>query len=464
MDATTARLIGWASDLAYGDLTEGAVHAARRSLVDSVGCAYGAWRLPAMAALRNLAAGSTATAPATVIGTRIATTPELAAFANGSMIRYLDFSDDYFGGAGTIGPHPSDNVGSVLAAAEHGHGSGRDVLLGMVVAYEVVGQVVDHLTLPPGRRHWDYTTLHAMGSSVSAGKILGLGPERLAHALGIATVANLSLQQSRFGTISDWKGMAGPDGSSRGLYAARLASHGVTGPDEPFDGRSGLHALFGTEMALGDLGGAGTAFRIEGTFFKKLPVRYNSQTAIWAALELRELLGHRGLGPGDITGLRVDLVSRYVTTREESPQSWDPQTAGTADHSFAYLIAAALVDGEVTRRTLTPERFRDPEILHLLSRVELRADDEFTAAFPATLRSRVTATLTNGEVVAVEHANPKGTPANPFTDDELGEKFLEQAAEVLSASRAREVLDRLWEVDRLSAVRELMPLLEVADH
>jgi len=461
MDATTAQLVGWAAGMTRDQLTESARHAAKRSLVDSVGCAYGAWREPAMAALRELAAGSSAVAPATVLGDRVRTTPELAAFVNGSMIRYLDFSDDYFGGAGTIGPHPSDNVGGILAAAESTHAGGLDVLLGMTVAYEVVGQVVDHVRLPSGRRHWDYTTLHAMGTSLGAGRVLGLEPDALGHALGIATVANLSLQQSRFGTISDWKGLAGPDASSRGLSAARLAGHGITGPDEPFDGRSGLHALLGTELSLGELGGAGTPFRIEGTFFKRLPVRYNAQTPIWAAVELGEQLRERGLGPEDVTRLRVDLVSRYVTTREESPQSWDPQTPGTADHSFGYLVAAALVDGEVTRRTLTPERFRDPVILRLLDRVELRADPEFTTAFPATLRSRVTAELVGGERVSVEHADPKGTPANPLTDDELGQKFLEQATAVLPGARAREILDRLWDVDQLHDVAELMPRLEV---
>jgi 2-methylcitrate dehydratase len=461
MDDTTARLAGWTAGLSRDHLTDAALHAARRSLVDSVGCAYGAWSEPAMAALRDVAATCSSTTPATVLGTGVRSTPELAAFANGSMIRYLDFSDDYFGGAGTIGPHPSDNLGGVLAAAETVHADGVDLLMGLVAAYEVVGQVVDRIRLPEGKRHWDYTTLHAMGSSMGAGRVLGLDGAQLAHALGIATVANLSLQQSRFGTISDWKGLAGPDASSRGLYAARLAGHGITGPDEPFDGRSGLHALLGTALPLGELGGEGRPFRIEGTFFKCLPVRYNSQTPIWAAVELGERLTERGLGPSDVARLQVDLVSRYVTTREESPQSWDPRTPGTADHSFGYLVAAAVVDGEVTRRTLTAERFRDPVILDLLSRVDMSPDEAFTAAFPGSLRSRVTAELVGGGSLVVEHADPKGTPANPMSDDELGAKFLDQSAAVLSEARAREVLDRLWHVEEVEDVGELMGHLVV---
>ena len=115
MDRTAETLADYASGLRYADLTPAAIHAAKRSLIDSIGCAFGAFHAEPSQAMRKLASEVTAKRPATVIGTQIRSSPELAALANGAMIRYLDFSDDYFGGSGDIGPHPSDNICGVMA-------------------------------------------------------------------------------------------------------------------------------------------------------------------------------------------------------------------------------------------------------------------------------------------------------------------------------------------------------------
>src|SRR5690349_14238375 len=116
MDGTAQKFVDFAADLTYSRLTPQAIHAAKRSVIDSIGCAFGAFHTQPAKAIRNFASRITASKPSTIIGTQIRTSPEMAAFVNGGMIRYLDFSDDYFGGSGEMGPHPSDNVGAVLAA------------------------------------------------------------------------------------------------------------------------------------------------------------------------------------------------------------------------------------------------------------------------------------------------------------------------------------------------------------
>ena len=104
LDNTAEKFVTYASELRYADLTPEAIHAVKRSVVDSVGCAFGSLNAAPIKGIRNLAAQLIATRPATIIGTEIESSPELAAFVNGSMIRYGDFSDDYFGLSGDRQP------------------------------------------------------------------------------------------------------------------------------------------------------------------------------------------------------------------------------------------------------------------------------------------------------------------------------------------------------------------------
>lgn len=456
MDEITRKLVTYARELDFVDISPAAVHAAKRSMVDSIGCALGVFRAEPIAAIRRLAAESSATTPATVIGTAIESSAELAAFANSAMIRYRDFSDDYFGGRGDIGPHPSDNIGGVLAAAEATGGDGKALIGGIVVAYEAIGQILDHISLPPGKRIWDYPVLHSIATSLGAGRVLGLTDEQLANALGVAAVSNITLNQARSGQLSDWKGLAGPNGSRNGLFAALLARQGITGPTEPFDGSAGLARHLNVHFGVGQFGGGGVPFRIEGTYFKYFPVRYHCQLPVWTAFELRQKVD-----PGAIESITLYLAGRYVTDRGKDPDTWDPQTHGTADHSFPYLVAAALIDGELTERTLTPARYRDPQVLALAGKISLAEEPSFTEAFPKTFNACLEATLAGGEVVVAHQTNPKGHPDNPMTDGDLEAKFLTQVDGVIPETQARDVLARLWDLENAGSIKDLIGAMRV---
>lgn len=456
-DRTTQILATYASELTYADLSPAAIHAAKRSLIDSIGCAFGAFDAEPVQALRRIAGLASSAKPATVIGTGIRSTPELAAFANAAMVRYLDFSDDYFGGSGDIGPHPSDNICSVMAAAESSGADGRSLLRGIIVAYEACGQLASKMDLKGLKRTWDYTTLHAISSALGAANVWQLTPAQTRDALAIAATSNIGLLQTRSGELSHWKGLAGPHASHNGLIAAMLAREGISGPDAPLEGKAGWMAHLNMKIDLDALGGPGAPFRIESTFYKYIPVRYGVQIAIWTALEARKLVTIE-----EIASIRVFLVKRYVESRAHDPEAWAPTTRETTDHSFPYLIAAALVDGEITERTFTEERFRDPEILAVADKIELAEDPAFTAAFPRTFNCRIEVTLRTGEVRKVHQRNPKGHPDNPMSDREIEQKFERQAETVrLPHDRVRAILDRLWSVDELADISTLFELLRV---
>lgn len=453
-DETARRLVAFAAGLRFEDLPARTVHAAKRCLVDAVGCALAAFRAPEIRSLRRLAARCRGEPPATVFGTGIQTTPELAGFVNGAMIRQRDFNDDYFGGTGDLGPHPSDNLGAIVATVESTGRDGRTLIEAAIIAYEVVGQLVDQLAAPLARdRTWDYPFLHAAGTALAAGRVLGLTPAQLHHALGIATVSHLALYQTRSGVLSHWKALAGPYGSRGGLFAAQLAAEGVTGPAEPFDGRAGLCRHLRNPFHLTP---PGRKYKVESAFFKSLPVRYTNQLAVEAALELRERVP-----VSEITSIVVYGLKRDVVSRVRHPEQWAPSSRETADHSAPYLIGAALADGEISDATFTPRRYRDPAVLALVSRIRFAEDPAYTTAFPATQRCRLEATLRSGELVTVRRENPKGHPSNPMTDQELASKFLGQVPDIVPDQQAKQLLDQLWALDELAGVEPVLQLMRV---
>lgn len=463
MDKTSEKLVTYAAGLNYSDLTPATIHAVKRSVLDSIGCGLGAFHAEPAIAARKLAAQVSATRPATVIGTNIKSTPEHATFANGAMIRYADFNDDYFGGDGAFGPHPSDNISAVLAAAESAGVDVKTLILGIVVAYEVCDQLVDHTHLHPPRtpvRGWDYPILHSMASSMGTSKVLGLSAEQMKHALAMAIVPNIPLNQTRFGNLSHWKALAGPNACRNGLFAALAAKEGITGPEDPFEGKAGymkqLPDKFEMTVAFG---GKGIPFKIEGAYFKAIPVRYGGQLIIWTALELRKKLKTQDIE--DLCVVIEDRPSRIVT-RADNPEYWDPISRETADHSYPYLVAAAMIDGEISHKTFTPERYRDPTVLALVQKVRLAGDKAYNND-PWTYDCRIEATMKSGEVISVHQTNPKGHPKNPMSDQEIEAKFLKQVDGLLPKAQSRALLDQLWDLDKLDDIKKLFPLMLVPD-
>jgi 2-methylcitrate dehydratase len=454
MDGIAELLSTYAKGLRYSDLTRRAIHAAKRSIVDSMGCALSALAARPMQALCALAGRVSATSPATVIGTNIRTSPEWAALVNGALVRYRDFSDDYFGGKADVGPHPSDNIGSIMAAVESSALDGRALVLGTVLTYEIGGRLTDQFSIY--RQGWDYTILHAISSSLAVGRVLDLTDDQMRNALGIAVVSNVALAQTRHGEISNWKGIAGPNASRCGLTAALLAKEGITGPRAPFEGRAGLMKQLNHSFELSEFGGADTDFKIEGTFFKNFPVRYETQLPIEIALGLR-----RDVEVDEIASITVFTESSSVVDRIGNPDLWDPMGRETADHSAPYLIAAALVDGAITDATFTPERYRDNVILALTDKIRMVEDPGYTANFPVTMSCRFEIALKSGRALTVQQQNPKGHPANAMTDQDINGKFMKLVQPILGDRRSEELMDVLWRIDDLKDMASMFSLATV---
>lgn len=450
MDRTTEVIAEYVAAMTADRLTAAAIHATKRTLVDSVGCAVGAIDAPPVRIAREVANETTGELGATVIGSRKRSTAELAAFANGVMVRYLDYNDMYFSPVGG-GGHPSDIISTGVALGEALGSSGRDVLLSIVVGYEVLGALVGTVRLR--ERGWDQGLNAVVATAMMAGKLFGLSKEQLGHAVALAIIPHIPTRQTRVGELSMWKGCATAGAARNGIFAALLARKGMTGPPEPFDGFDGIKQLVTGPFDL-VLPVQPGSFVIERTHAKLRPAEYNSQGPLDLILELR-----RKVPLADIERIHVDTYWLAYSEIGMEKQKWDPRTRETADHSIPYLLAAALVDGDITPRSFTTERIRDPKLRPLMDRITVAEDKDYSRRFPGELGCRITVTTTAGKSITEEILFPKGHAKNPMSDADIDAKFdmLVETRGTHDADTCRAVRKTLWS---LETVKDMSPVVE----
>jgi 2-methylcitrate dehydratase len=448
-DTLAERLAEYALSTRFDDLPELVVHETKRRLIDALGCALGARHADAPRAAERVAPRIAAEqAASTLYGSR--TSPDMAAFVNGILIRYLDFNDTYLSKEPA---HPSDNLAAVLAAGEMSGSTGQDLVSAAAIAYEVQCRLADAWSIRS--QGWDHVCYGAFSTALGAGKLLGLDVPSLVHAQGISGVAHMAMRQTRAGKLSMWKGAAFANASRNGVLAAMLAAQGMTGPAPIFEGEMGFFA----EVARGtfdlpDLGGRnGAEYMLPKTYIKNWPAEYHAQSAIDAALQVREQIG----GPAAIDRVLVETFNAAVEIIAD-PEKWRPRTRETADHSLPYCVAVALQDGEVGLDQFSERRIADPTLLDLVSRVEVRPDADLDARYPASTPNRITVTTRDGQEAVREVEFPKGHSGNAMTDDEVENKFRRLADGELAPERQAEALRRLWALEVESDLRSLLAL------
>ena len=448
MDKITSGLADYASNLRFKDADDVTIFAAIGRLVDSIGCALGAYNCEPAQIGRRLAAGqSSGKFPGRTLCYADRLPAEAAAFVNTTMIRNLDFNDRYPGG------HPSDCLGPLMALAGAMHIDGKRFLTSMIAAYEIFARLSDAGRL--SRRGWDQG--HAVGIATATGvcNLLGLSRDVTANAVGIAAASIVPLRVTRSGELTPWKNAATAFAARNGLFAALLAAEGMVGPGEAFAGRDGLFDKITGPFDLApfpSVGGAPLTPRVQ---LKYWPVETNAQPVIWAALKLREFTTADALQD-------IEVFTSKFTWFEigSEPEKWDPRTPETADHSLPYIFARALVDGPITVGSFRTETVLDPSLRPLMSRIRVTVDEKIEALLP-NVSMRVRATAKDGAIHEVEVGNPLGHPANAMQDEHIAEKFRTLATPTLGSERCEVALAGWREVVAAANIGQLMDLLDV---
>jgi 2-methylcitrate dehydratase len=459
------RLARYAHTLRFEDLPQQTVHEVKRRYIDSFGCAMGAISGEPGTISRKLARTITSPFSATVLGTTHESSPEWAAFSNGVHIRYLDYNDTYLSKEPA---HPSDNIAAVVAVGEPMRAHGRDLITATALAYEVQCRLCDAAGIRA--RGWDHVTYGSFSTSLAAGKLLGLDESELVHAQGLAGVPNNAMRQTRVGELSMWKGCAFANASRNGVFAARLAKEGMTGAAPIFEGEMGFWKQVSGEFELDveGFGGGGRPFMIDQTYIKFYPAEYHSQSAIDAALDQRkEILAllPDSASPDAIIDsigfITVESFDAAVDIIGGEPEKWRPQSRETADHSLPYCVAVALVDGEVWLQQFEEPRFTDERLLDLVRRISVQRDADLSARYPEGIPNRITVYMKAGQTFVKEITFPRGHARNPMTDAEVERKFRALTEPVLTETRIREALGRLWNLDQETDIGNVLKLFAV---
>lgn len=457
----------WSLATRFESLDQKTVHEVKRRVLDSIGTALGAWKSRPAKVTRAVAeavpvggggAGAGGTGPAggsggagygrgaSLLGSKVRTTPDLATFSNGALVRYLDFNDTYL----SLEPaHPSDNIPAAWAVGQVAGATGRDIITAIAVGYELQCRACDAASL---RKHgWDHVYYGALSTALLASKLYGLNVEQTVHALGLAGVANFATRQTRTGQISDWKACAFSNAGRNGVFAAHLARLGMTGPNEIFEGPKGLFKMVTGPFELKWAREPGD-WMINRTYIKYWPAEYHSQSAIDAALQLRPLIGDaRG-----IKSLLIESFEAAVSIIGSEPEKWRPTSRETADHSMGFCVACALLDGDVTRESFRDEKIRDATVLALLDKIKIVETDECNAGYPDGIPNKLIVTDALGKKHEKYVKYPRGHAGNPMTDDEVVRKFKTLAAGVVSDATADRIVSQCMALDTIKDVGELL--------
>jgi 2-methylcitrate dehydratase len=399
----------------FDEISQAAREQLKLRVLDSLGCALGALGAgPVRMVLEQVR--EFGGAPLATLIDAGKSAPDRAALYNGALVRYLDFNDSFLAPGETC--HPSDSLAPVLAAAEYGHADGRTLLTALAVAYQVQNRLSE--VAPVRAKGFDHTTHGAYAVAAGVARALGLDAEYTANAVAIAGTSLNALRVTRTGALSHWKGLAAPANGFGATHAAFLAMRGITGPREVFEGNKGFSDAIAGPFAID--------WRHENlesvrrTILKRYNAEIHSQSAIEALLELR---AEHHIEAAQVDRIELDTfqVAYDIIGGGEEGSKYEVQTKEQADHSLPYLLAVALLDGQVLPEQYLTQRIAGADVQDLLRRVDVRPDPELSRRFPDQHPARVRLHLRDGTVLQREQHDYEGFHTRPMSWETTAAKF-----------------------------------------
>jgi len=411
------QLATFVAGASYDDLSEAARRQLKIRILDGLGCAIGALNGGPIRLLREQIEEFGGAEQCTLIGGG-KTPPDRAALYNSALVRYLDFNDSYLAKGETC--HPSDNLGPVLSASEYARQGGQNLLTALAVAYQVQCRLSD--VAPVRAKGFDHTTQGSYAVAAGVSKALGLDVGRTANAIGLCGTSFNALRVSRTGALSHWKGLAYPNMAFACTHGTFLAMRGITAPLEVFEGNKGFMKTISGEFNI--TWSQENLERVTQTILKRFNAEIHSQSALEGTLELKEEYGLRG---EEITKIEIEIfdVAYHIIGGGEEGDKTVIRTKEEADHSLPYLVAVAILDGQVMPEQYRPVRIQSQDVQTLLRKVTIRPSEDYSRRFPDEMPCGITFTLRDGRKVMREKQDYEGFRTRPMSW-ETGVKKFEQ--------------------------------------
>jgi 2-methylcitrate dehydratase len=443
-------LAKYAARASFADLSAQSRKQLPVHILDSIGCCIAALGAGPVEACRAQVADFGSDGPCALIGGGKAN-PIYAAFWHTALVRYVDFMDNFLAATETC--HTADNFGVALTVTDYVGGSGRDLMLAVALSYTVQSRFVDHANFMT--RGFDHTTQLAFSLNAAAGRLLGMSEPQIANAIAMAAVSDASFAVVRAKPLSQWKGLASAQSALEAMNTLFLARRGVEGPLQVIEGANGIDNLLHMQVRI-DWDKVGYEGVLESTI-KKYNAMIHTQSAVHCMVEL---VKQNKVDPTKVVSIEAEVTRITYDFAGGGLYGVDKvvQTKEQADHNLPYLLAVAMLDGDVMPAQFEPDRIIRADVQQLLKKVSVRPDHEFTELYPAKMPAKITVRLQDGTVIEHEVQDFPGMPSDPFTWEDSVEKFDRLVAGRADESVIGEIKDAVRSLESIQ-VKDLMLLL-----
>jgi 2-methylcitrate dehydratase PrpD len=433
----------------YAALPAGVVRAAQRVTLDLLGVLVAASRSRPGVTMNDYVRALGAEPRASVLATGIRTATGYAALANGTMAAELELDDVH-----EKGTHPSSvYVPALLAVAEDVDAGGPDWITALVTAYDVGCRLSWAMGMREvyGRGFHPTAICGAFGAAAGVSSLLRLDAGGVVSAFG--------LTGSQAGGLLTWEtqtehfsksfqtGMA----ARNAVNAGELAACGYVGAPDTLDGKYNVFDAFSTIRNFDELTETlGKRYEIEHTGYKF----HTCCRAIHAALDiLFALVAEHGFTAADVADIQVRLTAGIAPLVDGNPLT---------THNLQYILAVALVDGEVTQAQTAPRRRADAALGELAGRITLIHDRHLGTVRKIVGPTRLRIRLHDGRLLEGGRDDPHGGTAYPATDQDIENKFRRLVRQVLTEERAEQIIADVRRLPELPSIHGLVAL--ATDH
>src|SRR5246127_1630967 len=443
-------LAKYAARASFADLSAESRRQLPIHILDSLACSIAALGAGPVDACRAQVTEFGGTGPSTLIGGGQAN-PIYAAFWHTALVRYVDFMDNFLAPTETC--HTADNFGVALTIADYVGGSGRDLMLAVALGYTVQSRFVDHANFMSSG--FDHTSQLAFSLNAAAGRLLGLSEQQIANAIAMAAASDSSFAVIRAKPLSQWKGLASAQSALGAMNTLLLARRGVKGPLQVIEGPLGIDHLLRMKINI-DWDNEGYE-GVVGSTIKKYNSMIHTQSAVHCMVEL---VRQNKLDPGKVVSIEANVIRIAYDFAGGGLYGVDKvvRTKEQADHSLPYLLAVALLDGDVMPAQFKPERIIKPDVQGLLKKVSVRPNHEYTVEYPKKMPAKISVRLQDGSVIEHEVQDYPGLASHPFTWEDAIHKFDTLVAGRVDEGLSAEIKDAAHAVENIQ-VRDLMKLL-----
>ncbi len=439
--AYTEDFAAYIANVQFSDLPSSAVHAAKRGILDWLGCALIGGMHSTPNILIETLQEDGAAQKAIVLGKKISLNYMGAAMVNGQMGHLLDFDDTHMGGVVLHASSPT--LAALFSESQRKPASGKDFLLAYICGFEAAVRVGQS---SPAHHAggWHLTgTLGHFSAAVGVAKLLGLNASQITYAMGIAGTQASGMQQNR-GTMC--KSLHAGKAASNGILSARLAMKGFNSSVEIVEGKRGFSRIYSATSAPERMTSElGSGWEITKNGFKPYACGVVLHPAIDALIALRQVKKWDYDGIQSIEVKVNPLVVSITGTQK-------PSSGLHSKFSIYHSIAVAFMDGKAGIEQYSDQSVLDPIAEQLREKITVTTDESLQRD---QAHARIT-TNTGSEEVFIEHA--KGTVDHPMSDQDLIEKFLANAAPVIGMERAQDAQKMIWDIEHEQDIEKLISL------